>query len=315
MNTQAFTSRQAIALTLTTLAMILSACQPASVETPSTVAPQQLTDEQIISIGIASDDPAGTIQDFQPLADYLAKNLAEDGILAGNVVVTPDQDSMNSRLQDGSVDLFFESPFGAMEAYEAGAIPLLRRWKSGISQYHSLIVVRKESRITSAEELLGKMIAFEDPGSTSGYLLPKAYLVNLGFSVAEKAQATSPVEGNEIGYFFTGDMENSFAQVVEGIVDAAAIQSDDFEEFPQADKDQLNIVATTPDVPRHVALVSPLMPKALRDHLVDVLVGMEQTEEGKSVLQATEKTARFDRFPDGAVATLEALQELFAPIR
>ncbi len=315
MNTQTFLSRQTIAVTLTTLALILSACQPASVETPSVVAPQQLTNEQIITIGIVSDDPAGVIQDFQPLADYLVKNLAEDGILAGTVVVTADQDSMNSQLQDGSVDLFFESPFGAMQAYEAGAVPLLRRWKSGISQYHSVLVVQKVSGISTTEELIGKMVAFEDSGSTSGYLLPKAYLVNLGFSLAEKAEATSSVASNEIGYFFTGDTENSFAQVLAGLVDAAVIQSDDFEEFPQADKDLLNIIATTPDVPRHVALVSPLMTKALRDHLVDVLIGMEQTEEGKSVLKATEKTARFDEFPDGAVATMKSLQELFAPIR
>lgn len=315
MHTQSFVSRQAIAVTLTTLAMILSACQPAPVEIPSTLAPQQLTNEQIITIGIVSDDPAGTIEKFQPLADYLAKNLAEDGILAGQVVVSPDQDSMNSSLQDGSVDLFFESPFGAIKAYEAGAIPLLRRWKSGIPQYHTLIVVQKESRITTIEQLMGKMIAFEDSGSTSGYLLPKAYLVNQGFTVAEKTEATSPVDGTEIGYFFTGAVENSFAQLSAGVVAAAAIQSDDFEEFSQADKDQLNIVATTPDVPRHVALVSSRMTKALRDHLVEVLMGMEQTEEGKSVLQATEKTARFDKFPDGAVASLEALQELFAPIQ
>lgn len=296
-------------------AFILSACGASAA--PATQAPVlvNLTNEQVITLGIVSDDPAGSIQDFQPLVDYLAKNLATDGILVGKVVVAPDQTSMNSLLQDGSVDLFFESPFGALDAYESGAIPLLRRWKSGISQYHSLIVTRKDSGIISTAQLMGKMIAFEDPGSTSGYLLPKAYLVNLELSVTEKPEASSSVDNNEVGYHFTGDMANSFALVLGGQVDAAAIQSDDFEEFAQADRDQLAIIATTPDVPRHIVLASPRMPTALRDHLVEVLLGMEQTDEGKAVLEATEKTARFDEFPLGAVQTMKSLQKLFAPVR
>src|SRR3972149_1107605 len=57
-----------------------------------------------------STDPAKSIKRFQPLADYLAERLGEQGIEAGEVKVAPDLETMVEWIAAGEVDLYFDSP-------------------------------------------------------------------------------------------------------------------------------------------------------------------------------------------------------------
>jgi len=45
----------------------------------------------------------------------------------------------------------------------------LRSWKGGAAEYWSVILTERRSGINSLQDLLGKIIAFEDAGSTSAY--------------------------------------------------------------------------------------------------------------------------------------------------
>src|SRR5258708_34707785 len=71
-----------------------------------------------------------------------------------------------------------------------------------MSEYRCVIFTSKASRITRLEDLRGKMIVFEDPGSTSGYFLPKLLLFEKRFRVAEKPDLSTKVLAGEIGYIF-----------------------------------------------------------------------------------------------------------------
>src|SRR6187549_1374855 len=142
------------------VAFILSACQAAPTPVSEISAPTQavnLSQEQVLAIGVVSDDPAGEIEAAQPFADYMVKQLSDLGIKQGTIVVTPDIETMIEKLKSGEVDLYYESAYGALAAYEdAGAVPLLRGWRKGVGEYHSIIWVRKDSGITSVEDLKGK---------------------------------------------------------------------------------------------------------------------------------------------------------------
>jgi len=300
-------------------ALLVTSCGTSAPEVTeqAPVAPVNASPEQTIAIGVVSDDPADEIATFQPLADYLAQKLADQNILAGKIVITTTIEDMETKLKSSEVDLYFDSPYGAVQAYEnAGAIPLLRRWKGGIGEYYSVIVVLQSSGFNRISDLRGKMVAFEDPGSTSGYILPKALFVNQGFTATEKLEATSSVDSEEIGYFFAGSTENAFALLLAGRIDAVAIQFDDYEEFPADQKDQTKVLAQTQAVPRHMVMASPMMSDALLQAVSTVLLDMENSEEGLAMLASTEKTARFDQFPPlGPEGTIKELQELFSVVR
>lgn len=296
--------------------LLFAGCSPSApeIDEQAPVAPVNASPEQTLSIGIVSDDPAGEIATFQPLADFLAQKLADQNILAGKVVVTATIEDMEAKLQSGEVDLFFESPFGATQAYESvGAIPLLRRWKGGISEYYSVIVALKSSDISGVGNLRGRMVAFEEPTSTAGYILPKALFVNEGLTATEKQESTSSVGPEEIGYFFSGSTENSIALLLAGKIDAAAIQFDDFEELAADQRDQTKVITKTQAVPRHMVMASPRMSAALRQSVSAILLDMENSEDGLATLAQTEETARFDEFPPlGPARTINQLVELFS---
>ena len=298
--------------------LTLSACQPEAAPTSEAVAPipvANLTQEQILTIGVVSDDPAGTIEGYQPFMDYIAKQLGDLGIVQGNVVVTADFDTMDEKLKSGEVDLFYETPYGALYAYEhAGVIPLLRGWRKGIGVYHSTIFVRKDSGITSIDNLRGKLLAFAEPDSTSGYYLPKAYLVSAGLNLSEKSTA-SAIPAGEVGYMFTGSDENVLSAILLGNAIGGGLEYDVYDELTQEQKDQFTILAQTPDVPRSLMMVSSTMSPALRERLIIVLKNITQTEEGKAVMAGPKKTTQFDDLPLGPQATMVFLQEIFAPAK
>src|SRR6185503_20306551 len=112
-------------------------------------------------------------------------------------------------LEEKRVDFYMESPYPTYLINRLGAARLLlRAWKGGMAEYRSLILTSKQGGVTESKELRGKIIAFEDPGSTSGYFLPKLFLFKKGFSLVEKPNLGAKVAAGEIGYTFTGTEKN-----------------------------------------------------------------------------------------------------------
>ncbi len=192
---------------------------------------------------------------------------------------------------------------------------MLRRWKGGVSEYSSVIVVRKDSGITDLDGLRGHNIACEDPESTSGYILPKASLISLGYKLVEMSGPTIAVPNDQIGYVFSGGEENLLPWVLSGKTTASFMAIALFNEQPQTDKDQLTVLYQTISVPRHIMLVNPTMDKTLRDKIVQLMMEMDQNPEGKQVLTTFEKTAKFDNFPKDPVDTIKDLIDLFEHVQ
>jgi len=298
----------------------LAACQSAGSEAEQTQDDTQMVEEvlpeQTLTLGDVSGSAAWTIEHFQPLADYLAANLSEFGITNGRVVVTSDLPTMLEHLGTGQVDLYFDSPFPALEVYEQiGAQPLARRWKGGVSEYHSLIVVHKDSGITELDDLVGQVLAFDHPASTSGYLLPKAHLVINGYETQELDEISSEVNSSAVGYAFAFGEENQALWLLEGKVAGAAFSNSDFNVLSEEKREQFVIIAQTPSVPRHIALSRPGMDQEMREQITTLLLELHQTAEGQKVLEAFEGTSRFDELPGGSEGLMNSLRDLFAPVR
>ena len=67
---------------------------------------------------------------------------------------------------------------------------LLRRWKSGMADYYSVIFTKRNSGIKSLEDLKGKT-RLRGCGSTSGYLLPKFVFAPPGIEANGKNEDSS----------------------------------------------------------------------------------------------------------------------------
>lgn len=261
-----------------------------------------------------SEEPAKILRRFQPLADYLVTHLEATGISVGEVKVAPDLDTMADWMANGEVDLYFDSLYPAMAvADRSGAEPILRRWKDGVAEYHSVFFARADSELTSLNDLQGQLIALEEPLSTSGFMLPLAHLKEAGLNPTSKEfDGSNPaVEADEIGYLFSGEDQNTIQWVITGKVAAGVTDSGNYLELPEATREGLTILAETEPLPRQVVVLRPNMDAEVQAELTSVLMDMDDSEAGQIVLQKFKKTAQFDAFPEGAEAALERMREIY----
>lgn len=266
-----------------------------------------------IVIGEISGDPIEAVEEAQPLADYLAANLEDYGIVSGRVVVADDMDEMIALFEDGEVDLWFDSVFPATVVSDlTGAEIFIRRWKKGVEEYHTVIFTSADSGITSLADLPGHMIAFEEDFSTSGYMLPFTYLVQEGLTPAEKEDMDDRVDPDEVGYIFSDDNDNTVLWVFEGRVDVGAIENTDFEDLDPGLIDLFTVLAETEAMPRHVGVMRAELDSDLAEAITVLLQNAHEDENAQDALEAFSKTSQFDDFPEGIVSATTRMRELLA---
>ena len=126
-------------------------------------------------------------------------------------------ETMAQWLRAGEVDLYFDSLYPAIIVGDlSGTWPILRRWKDGVSEYHAVIFARAGSGIESLDDRRGEVIALDEELSTSGFLLPLAYLVEQGLRVVPaRGGSATPADG-AVRYSFSGGDDNTLQWVISG---------------------------------------------------------------------------------------------------
>lgn len=292
-------------------ALILVACSSDDDPTPEPTVEVAPAEGRPIVLGEITDDPIEAIEEVQPIADYLAANLSEFGITEGRVVVASSIDEMAEMLASGEVDLFFDSVYPAtIVSDQTDGQIFIRRWKSGVEEYHTIIFTTADSEIVATEDLVGKTVAFEEIFSTSGYVLPLTYLVEQGLTLTELNDVSGSVADDEIGYIFSGAHENSVEWVLSGRVDAAATENGDFDDIDPDTKENLVVLAETESLPRHVGVASSEIDTELLAAITQILIDATETDDGRAALEAFSETSRFDEFPEGISEAVARMREL-----
>lgn len=292
-----------------TQTIMLLACSQAS---PAQPAHEENTPEpHPIVLGDISDDPVEVINGAQPVADHLAAQLTEYGITHGEVKVATTTEEMIELLKNGEVDLYFDSTYPATLISDASrAQIILRRWRFGVEEYHSVIFAHKDSGITSIEDLPGHMIAMDAPYSTSGFLLPAVYLAEKGLTLSGKKSAEEPVAGSEVGFAFAYDDENILQWVLTGLAPVGV--TDDFHfdtDFPAEATANLVELARTESTPRQVVVARFGLDPELLQAIMQILTSMDESSEGQSILENFQ-TTQFDAFPQGIESASSRMREM-----
>jgi phosphonate transport system substrate-binding protein len=247
----------------------------------------------------------------RPFAEFVAANLHEVGIGRARVVVVASLSQMVEELREERVDVFIDSPFPAGFVWKHGNVePILRRWKRGSDSYRSVVFSRRDSGVDSLEDLSGKIIAFGEPFSTSGFLMPKAALSSAGLRLVNYEDPAASIPGDRVGYVFSNDAENTMFWVLKNKVTAGAVNADYFEAMAGDRLGELQVLHSTESVPRNVVCVRNSLEPEIVGAIEKVLLEMHLSEGGRAALQDFEETAKFDRFPGGSEQDLAHIMAL-----
>ncbi|MDJ0695401.1 phosphonate ABC transporter substrate-binding protein [Mastigocoleus sp. MO_188.B34] len=153
-----------------------------------------------------------TIEKFEPMRVYLEKRLERPV----KVFTATDYAGVIEAMKRDKVDIAWFGPLSyvlAEKEADAEAFAVGVRKSTGLSTYKSIFVVPGNSEVKSIQDLKGKNVAFVDPASTSGSLVP-TYLV-------KKATGKMPQEffGN---LSYAGGHDAAELAVKNKTVDAAA---------------------------------------------------------------------------------------------
>lgn len=172
--------------------------------------------------------------------------------------------------------------------------------------YFSDVVVHRDSRWTTFEDLRGASWAYNEPHSQSGYNVTRYHLATLGETSGYFSQVVQ-----------TGSHLRSLEMVLARRVDASAIDSTVLELELQRRPDlgdQIRIVEVLGPSPIPPWVVSNSVSPDLRDAIRGILLQMHEDPEGQSIL-AEGQMARFVRVEDRDYDAIRAMAQKAEQVR
>jgi phosphonate transport system substrate-binding protein len=267
-----------------------------------------------ISLGIVSKVNQKEIEGYyRDFVGYVARKLSSAPDVEGKVIIASTPPELAKLLEKQKVDFYMESTYSTYvinDVQGAGKL-LLRRWQRGKPEYQSLIFAKGNSGINRLDDFRGKVMVFEDPESTSGYFLPKFFLLRNGFKLSEKGRLDASVAPGEIGYVFASSQEKLVDWVLTKQAAGGAFSDDDYAKLDDKTRAEVSVLAQTERLPRHLVSIRKDMAPALADRLKAILLAMSEDDEGRRILQKAGDTTKFDMLPEGEEGMRRRLLETF----
>ncbi len=188
----------------------------------------------------------------------------------------------------GKADISIINTFSYLMAHQKyGARAVLRVVRrDGETYYRGMFISRTGSGIDSLPDIAGKRIAYVDPASTSGYILPKATLDRLGIRPAEEVFAMK--HDNVVTMVYQGQVDVGAAyysppdkRTGEPLDARARVR----QQFPDV-FDVIQIIGFTDSIPNDPVIVRKDLPDEIVEKTIQALIKFQQTPEGREALWA-----------------------------
>ena len=269
-----FKMKKMVVLLCCCLALGLGGCDPA----PSQEAPQTNAKEPPILIGLIPEHNIfKQLERYEPLAEYLGQKIGRKIELK---VLTRYGNIVDNFVANG-LDAAFLGSFTYTLAHAKLGVRIIARPvnNDGVSSYHGLIFVRKDSGIKGIKEMRGKVFAFVDKATTAGYILPLGYFKENGIEDYKSYFKET---------YFTGTHEDAIKDVIDGKADVGAAKNTVFERMIAEERrvaENLTVLEKSPDVPENGLAVSRTMDPTLAENIKSVLLTMHNDPKGLITLK------------------------------
>ncbi len=226
--------------------------------------------------------PRGTVDSYQPLLDYLQRRLARPVQL----VQRRTYGEINDLVARDAVDMAFI----CTGAY-LSSLPEKRMTLIAVPQindkltYNALIIVPSHAETQTFADLRGRVFAFTDPLSNTGYLYPMSLLAEHGWNAQTFFRRT----------MFTYSHDHSIAAVADTVADGASVDSLVYAYAVGRDPAlgrKTRVILRSPDFGMPPVVASVRADKKEISAIRRILVSMDTNKSGRRVL----KKLGIDRF-------------------
>ena len=161
----------------------------------------------------------------------------------------------------------------------------------GSPTYNGQLIARADSGISSVSQLKGKTFGRPDPLSTSGWIIPMLTM---------RAAGVNP-DTDLKGVVDAGSHDGVVAGVYNGDIDAGACYVDARTriegDYPDV-MDKVVVIAVTENIPNDGVQFIPGMDAEMKNQIVDALLKIASTEEGKEALNTAYQWNELEKHDD-----------------
>lgn len=298
-------ARLSVFLPLLVLTLSITACTGCARQTPSTepttdtTLPKADESDGRITVAIAGMvTPKEGVKYYKGLAEYVGRKVGRPVRL----IHKADYAQVNEMLRDRKIDIAFvcSGPYATGHdefGVELVAAPVV----NGRPAYFSYIIVAASSPATSLASLQGKVFAFADPQSNTGYIVPNFMLSQMGTTAASFFGET----------FYTYSHDNSIKAVAQGKADGAAVDSliwdyEDATDDTYTSKTRVLARSEPFAIPPVVA--RPGIDRELFEAVQKAFLSVHEDPEGKRLLDHM-RIERFEKIDDSAYDSIRDMNE------
>ncbi|MFZ8847459.1 MAG: phosphate/phosphite/phosphonate ABC transporter substrate-binding protein [Candidatus Hydrothermia bacterium] len=231
--------------------------------------------EEILVVGFTpSAETEKIATTVKPLENILSKKL---GVKVKSYLAT-DYTALIEALGSNKVDIAFLPPFGyvlANEKYKSEII--LKAIRNGHAFYRSQFVVRKGTA-KSINDLKGKIWAYPDAASTSGYIFPKAYMIKNGINPDKFFKDRIQTGSHDNAILAVYNKEADLATTFEGAENRLIKEYKDI-------KDKLEVIAYTDSIPNDGIVIRANLDNQLKEKIKKVFLELNNDEEALKILK------------------------------
>lgn len=243
--------------------------------------------------------PNESTTDSTDARSTLAKDLGKVINMEVKEIQASDYTAIIEALRTGKADMAYMGALAvAMGAERAGVTPIVMKAPNGDKAqavYHSVFVTQKNnSEINSIKDFKGKTIAFVDPDSTSGNLVPTSEIMK-AFPDLHLTNEKIHTNGEFFeAVSFSGKHQAGLQAVIKGDVDIVPISDQIMaSEFKNgnADENAVKVVHSSAAIPAEAMVVSKTVNEDLKKTLTKFLVEYNNKDYFDKVIKKAD--ARF----------------------
>lgn len=253
---------------------------------------------------VPSVDNQVLLQNSQVLKDYLEKNTP----YKFKFIIPESFAAVVEAFGTKKADIAVINTYGYYLAHRRFLVDArLTIIRNGSATYQSQFLARANSNIRSLKDLNGKKVAFVDPGSASGYVLPLRLL---------QRQNIKPKE-----IVFAATHDSVVTMIYEGKVDAGATyysppQNGKLEDARRLLKNQhpdiekkIKIIELSDPIPNDPIVFRRDLPEEIKEKIINILLQFAATSDGQKALNLMFGATNFKKSSDEDYQTVLELSE------